>query len=349
MGIPNASDHAHLLPPPPPPSSVPPGQPASSIDVDHEAPRLGGFLDQALAKLARRRQGLDKPVTTQFAILDEYLGGGLFTGLHVLVGNTKAGKSQFSLQLAVQAAQAGVPVLYLALELDAPMLVARVVGLLSGTRWQSIYLGKADPDPAAVERMRSLPLRILTAQPLGWSYDRLLPLVEGVARLDGTAPFVVLDYLQLVVSPGNAGREDLRERIRRAAYAGRMVAMKTDAVVLLISSTARANYEALTGESGAGTGRPNGRHRGDSGLGKGSPDRFIGSGKESGEIEYAADTVLILGSDGWTPSVGAQAVQSATRMWVGVAGTRAGGKGWVELRFDGNRFTVPQVTSVKIP
>ena len=74
-------------------------------------------------------------------------------------------------------------------------------------------------------------------------------------------------------------------------------------------------------------------------LGEGSAARFIGLGNESGEIEYAADTLLVLTQEPWednTPPRG------GTVCHLALAKIRADVPSWVELRFDGRAFTEPK-------
>lgn len=310
-----------------------------------EASRVGNFLDEAITRMGARARGQERPIPLPWPTLTTALGGGLWPGLHVLVGNTGSGKSQFALQAALQASRSGTPVLYVGLELGKVDLVARLIGLLSGRRWSRLYLGS---DPAELPdvlgrfaeelgELSRLPFHLEVASPFGWSYPILWEKARAMrshypeARdasgnsRPGSAPFlVVLDFLQLVSSPETAN-EDLRERIGRAAYIGRAAARDLDAAVLLVSSTARDNYGALNGEKdGKGPG-----------LGEGSPARLVGLGKESGEIEYSADSVLVLCREPWE---GGEPPAGGTATWLAVAKVRAGTPSWVRFTFDGGLF-----------
>jgi len=141
---------------------------------------------------------------------------------------------------------------------------------------------------------------------------------------------VVLDFLQLV--SGEPG-EQIRERIQQAAYAARAAARDKDAAVLLVSGTARASYGTLQGD-------------GEKPVWKGRAGDLVGLGKESGEVEYAADTVLALVSKPWPDG---KPPPEGTHVHLAVAKQRAGTSGWAELRFDGGRFTEPRRGSAKLP
>jgi hypothetical protein len=308
------------------------------------APRLDALLPDAFARMRRRQSGEERPIPLPWPTLAAPLGGGLWPGLHVLVGNTAAGKTQWCLQVAVHAAQSGTPVLYAALEAGDVEFVARCLGLVADQQWSPLYHGRhqglerliAQHAPA----LEALPLHVLLAPPHGWHYGELPKAVQALRetypeKASGDTPLlVILDFLQII---GAEDGEDLRERIGRAAYVGRGVARTHNAAVLVASSTARENYLGLTGRT---------RNKSKGGavetekekLGHGPPGRFVGLGKESGEIEFAADTVLVLTQEPWeddTPPRGGTACHLA------LAKVRAGTPAWVALRFDGRAFTEP--------
>jgi replicative DNA helicase len=300
--------------------------------------RVGTFLDEAMRRMEARASGTERPVPVPWKGVAEALGGGLWPGLFTVVGNTGSGKTQFALQLALEAAKADVPVLYIGLELGPVDLSARLIGLLAGVRWSGLYLGERHAvdglrtrHARAVEELRTLPFHLEFGGPFGWSYAEL----EGKVRTlreaypepngKGSRPMlVVLDFLQLVASTEG---EDIRERIARASYAARAVARSMDVAVVLVSSTARENYAALDGAKD-GSAREK--------LGQGSPRRLVGLGKESGEIEYACDAALVLASEPWTEGA------PPPPFWLAVAKGRAVRPCWVRLEFDGSAFSEPK-------
>lgn len=322
--------------PPAAPSAPTPHGPAKP------PPSIAEALRPGFDALRRRANREEKPIPLPWNTLAAHLGGGLWPGLHVLVGNTGSGKSQLAIQAAHYGARHGVPAAYVGLELDTAGIVARLAALELAERrvavhWSTLYLGE---NPEALERaegvredLARLPFHPVTVPPMGWSYQDLRTVAEGMRAKYPAGPFLlVLDFLQLV-----SGEEsDLRERIGRAAYVGRAVARDLGAAVLLVSSTARENYAALAGEEKDGTSNKKAQA-----LGEGSPGRLTGLGKESGEIEYAADTLLVLGKSPNAP---------AGERWCGVAKVRARSSlvdrletqaakdGWARLHFNGTRF-----------
>ena len=301
--------------------------------------RVGAFLEDAMRRMEARANGSELPVPVPWKGVADALGGGLWPGLFTVVGNTGSGKTQFALQLALEAAKASVPVLYIGLELGPVDLSARLIGLLAGIKWSGLYLGEPAAvsglrtrHASAVEALRALPFHLEFGGPFGWSYDQLESKVRTLREAypepngKGSRPMlVVLDFLQLVASTEG---EDIRERIARASYAARAVARSMDVAVVLVSSTARENYAALDGAKDGKDGKGQV-------LGEGSTRRLVGLGKESGEIEYACDAALVLASEPWTDG------KAPPAFWLAVAKGRAVTPCWVRLNFDGSAFSEP--------
>jgi replicative DNA helicase len=317
--------------------------------------RVGSFLASAWERMRARGEGRERPIATPWADVNDALAGGIWPGLHVLVGATGSGKSQWALQLALHAALKGTPVLYVGLELGQVDLVARLVGLLTERKWSRLYLGRdsdgqtssdelneiADRHHVDIARLEAAPFHLEVCPPHGWSYEELnrkalamRVLYPEIDERQGSRPILlVLDFLQLVASPEGL-HEDLRERIGRAAYAGRAVARDLDMAVLLVSSTARDNYASLEAseEGGKVAIVP----------GKTPANRLVGLGKESGEVEYAADSVLVFVRGPHTER--SDHNKSTTAIHIAVAKARAPSedllrrKGWLELAFNGGWF-----------
>jgi replicative DNA helicase len=311
-------------------------------DLEKKAPSIRGCLAGALKLMEQRADGVERPMPTPWPGLNAKLGRGLWPGMHVLTGSTASGKTAFAMQLALSAAQAGHPVLYVGLELDRAQIVARLLALLLAevrgphvrpVHWSELYLG-TNP-PALIEAkgeplrmLEALPIRLEEAPPGLWSANALARRVHAMREAypadpdQPRAPLAVIDFLQLVgpSDPENK-REDLRERISRAAYAAREAARRHKAAVLMLSSISR--------ESGKGLWKMAEDHT----LGTGDPSALVGLGKESGDIEFAADTVLTLASELREAD---QCERPATHL--AVAKLRAGVPSWCRFRFNGSWF-----------
>ena len=330
----------------------------SRVSLRRDAPLVRDLLSDAYDTFLARSEKRETPFPVPWPSVAQALGGGLWPGwVYVLVGNPGTGKSQWAMQSALDAARRGRPVVYIGLELGRVDLVARLLGLLSGVRWSSVFFGDLEAPPqmpggnAIAElfnrwapEMERLPFRMETGTSYGWSYDRLASLARQVAREHGQPPLMVLDYLQLAQSPPDV-REDLRERVGKASYHARQVARDLGATVVLVSSTARENYGKLAGGAKKGE---------EVDLGRADPTLLMGAGKEAGEVEYAADAVLVLAREPFLPEPEGNATDNRPRslrehrrslVWLARSKIRAlprdAGKGWVPLLFNGGDFTEP--------
>lgn len=305
-----------------------------------ELVRLESLFAPALERAARRRAGDEKPVPIPFGEYAEILGGGFWPGAHFVVAGPGAGKSQKTVQAALAAVLAGVPVTYIGLELDEAQIAMRVLGAHGHFSWSGLYLGRCSDSTveragAAAQALTGVPFYADFGPPRGWPASRLVGIAEAMRKAHPAGPMlIVLDYLQLV---GDEPREferrpDIRERIGGAAYAARDVARRFDAAVLVVSSAARAHYSLLANAAGeAGLSTTN------AGLGGkiktiAYPHVLLGLGKESGEVEFSADTVTVLAK--WPSPL----ENGSTAVLCTVPKVRWGKERWCALAFDGGRF-----------
>lgn len=304
---------------------------------------LGAMIDEALSRSAARRSGLERPVGVPWPEFAVSLGGGFWPGLHILVGGTGAGKTQLALQVALTAAKLGTPVGYVALELGEIDISLRLLGAEAGVSWSKLYTGQPISN-ASIERLSAasvslsaLPIAVEFGSPSGWPPRAIGTAAEELRRAfpearAGERPILlVVDFLQIVGDEG-PHRSEVRERVGRAAYYARDVARRLNVVVLAISSAARDKYAALSGEAltAAGLGED---ERGIRFVR--NPDGLIGTGKESGELEYAADSVTVAVRG---PDLASVNRSDRTSVLVTAKG-RATGASWCALRFDGHTFT----------
>lgn len=356
-----------MSPPRPPLRSVgDPGEHDTPTEPIAPAPLLAELLAPAFDRFQARAEKRERPIPLPWPKLSEALGGGLWPGCYFLVGNTGSGKSQWAMQVALWAALNSTPTLYVGLELGELDLVARLASLVDAfseraiaPRWSDVFLGRPHAvlqARRAARELERLPFHVEFGGPLGWPHTRLRQLAAFMraeypepedlltdAPIRGALPLlIVVDFAQIVGSPEGA-KEELRERIAKVAYSARAVARDFDAAVLLISSTARENYGVLDG--GKWTKKKKTEANGEAektenttALGQGDPGRFVGLGKESGEVEYAADAVLVLAREPWPdgqPPPGGSVVHLA------IAKRRAGPTSWCRFGFNGSVFTEP--------
>ena len=332
---------------PPPPSGARSGASPSLQEAPAGRRSFAQALAATLPVMLRRARRQELPVPTPWRSLNEALGGGLWPGFYTLTSGTGAGKTQWALQVALAAAQdelatceaialeahragqppptlAPRPVVYVALELGELDLSARLLALLEAQhhqappRWSEFAYGQAGEERLveAVCRQQTaadrLPLLVEVAPPQGWQAEELASLAE----LNPRPRLVVLDYLQLVA---HERHEDARAAMTRVAYQARALARDHGVVVLALCSTARVNYAST-------------RAADQTAPWERDPGEFVGLGKESGDIEYAADGVLTMLRQ---PSQG----EGPDRMHLAVAKQRGGRTAWVRLLFDGSTFS----------
>jgi len=306
-------------------------------------PLLGIVLERSLLRAERRAAGHEKPIALPWATLADHFGGGLWPGLHVLNSGTGIGKTQFALQLGEHAARASVPVLYIGLELGELDLALRMLGGAARVPWSLLWNGTAGREhlarsQEAVAVLERLPFHFEVARPMGFPASEIRSAIERTRALypeatPGQRPMLaVVDFLQLVGDELLDERE-LRVRIGRAAYVLRDAANRLNVAVLCISSIARERYKLLSDLPNAASLRwdedDNGCPVKRAIL---DPDAIVGSGKESGEIEYSADSVSVIARVGETfDGVGCDVIFATAK-------GRATGARWSPMHFTGYRY-----------
>ena len=219
-------------------------------------------------------------IPTGIAELDEMLDGGLRCGLHVLAAASSLGKTTLATQIADAIALAGNDVLYVTLEQSARDLVAKSVARLCyrQTDGRQCFATREMTDlhkraTWSQQRREALEQGV---QAYGVAVAPHVEILEGVGRtcaLDiagyaacmaeqGRKPVVFVDYLQLLTSDAT---QDERLSIARNVSDLRQLARDLDTPVVCISAVRRDAYLMPV---------------------------TLDSMKESGAIEYGADTVL---------------------------------------------------------
>ena len=172
-------------------------------------------------------------VPSGFPSLDRMLGGGFRRqDLVVLGGDVGSGKSALALAMAVRAAQAGMPTLYLSGEMSPERGLERALALEGRAPIDDLRQGRLDAHAraaigAAAVRLRGMPL--LLRPLLGESFDEISASLDQVP---GRA-LVVVDALHLAPSPLPASRLD--ERIALAVRALKALAMERNLTVLALA------------------------------------------------------------------------------------------------------------------
>lgn len=302
----------------------------ASLPPTPKAPRtMSDVIATTSPRLLARARGDERPVPLPWPALASLFGGGLWPGMHIVVGGTGTGKTALGMQIAIGAAKAGAPTIYVPLELGEVDLATRAVALSAAGEAHRVFAsdlahGRLDEARASAvlraagDELADVPFYVEHGDPYVWSPG--LELRATIESLSGGAfpVLVVLDFLQVV---GGDDRRDLRERIGRAAYALRDMARDCNAVLLILSSVARASERDVLAPWGRAWPEP----------GAGLRD-LIGIGKESGEIEFGADSVTVI-AEADRPSTAL-----GRRFRVGIAKVRNGTPGETTLCFNGVRW-----------
>lgn len=168
------------------------GKTTSEIAVEIEREIVEGVVPEVL--------------TTGIAALDRHMSGGLHRGeMAVVAGGTGAGKSALLIQAAAASAETERPVIYLSLEMPRRDVFNRLAAAASGTSPNHHQFRKAQCHAA------TLPVTI---------HDNVSTLSEICAAIRTAsrrdrARLAVVDYLQLVESPGESRELAMSEAARR--------------------------------------------------------------------------------------------------------------------------------------
>jgi replicative DNA helicase len=303
---------------------------------------IGAILDEALDRMERRAVGDERPIPLPWSNVAAALGGGLWGGtLVTLVGDTGSGKTQWALQLAVHAAENGVPVCYVGPDAGVDQIAARLLALKSGQKWSDLYAGRSDKETLDTLRMgyaqamKALPFHVIGRSARRDQPSEVRATAEWMRRKypeekTGTRPFLmVLDFVQIA---SGLARDEMKEVMVSTAHDAHEAAKDLGGVVLLVSTTPREMR--ADGDESIGIHRD---RREPLRLGRGNPARLLMGGKEDGEVERESDTVIVLAQESWR---GALHPKNWTKVWCAVAKNRAGQRAWCAMRFNGSWFDV---------
>ena len=192
-------------------------------------------LETLVARIDAASDGSAGPdaVTTGFPSLDRVLGGGVRRqDLIVLGGDVGSGKSSLALAIAIRAARAGVPTLYLSGEMSPERVLERALAIEGRAPIDDLRQGRLDaPGRAAVGaaalRLRDVPWLIRPL--LGASFEEV---VSSLDQVPGRS-LLVVDSLQLAPPPVPAER--LEERVALVVRALKALAVERNLAVLALA------------------------------------------------------------------------------------------------------------------
>lgn len=226
------------------------------------------FLQEAQEAYDARQSGQPRGPLTGFSALDEVTGGFLAPGVHILQAAPGAGKTAFCLQVAAECA---FPCLYVTAEMPRVELVRRIISRTTNTFLGKLRNGEKNPDEvkALFERAaRKTPmLAIMDAtRAVASARDHILPNGENLRkRFQAQSLLLVIDSLQVWAHGVGMGESEY-ERVTLAQQWASWLASHLSCPVLCVS------------------------HRNRPGQKEGG----LHASKGSGDIEYAAETLMEL-------------------------------------------------------
>jgi replicative DNA helicase len=239
-------------------------------------------------------------ITVTHPGLRQVLGGGFRPGQLVAAGGPPgSGKTTWAVQLADEAAEAGIPALVLSMEMTRAQLMQATISRLAGIDGRELARGITPNSPQARAVLKAVEAYAAMAKRLylveggpQHTPGRLQALVGQIRHQQGLPPdapvLVVVDYLQLMAL-GVEGEGAMPETLRVGALATalKQLARTTGASVIALSDvTKEAMREAETG-------------------GRIGPGVF----RDSARVLHACDTALVVQS-GTVPAVKGKPAQN---------------------------------------
>lgn len=214
-------------------------------------------------------------ISTGFFKLDKHLDGGLYPGLYVLGAISSLGKTTFIQQIADNIAKKGKDVLFFSLEMSKFEMISKSISRLTfenvKTRTEAVttrQIQKGYGNNAVIESLKNYreiaeKLSIIEGD-FDTTIDDIKRKVSSYKQLNGTAPVLIVDYLQILQSDKKDHGTD-KVKIDYLTTELKVLSRKFDIPVIVISSLNRSNYDTVIA---------------------------FESFKESGNIEYSADVIL---------------------------------------------------------
>lgn len=228
------------------------------------------------------------PCATGFKTLDEFLQGGYSPGLHVIGALPSMGKTAFTLQMAIQMASMQTPVLYFSFESERIEIDARIISRLMHLQGYDMSISQL---------MSATEIRNMENNPAAkGAYDSAMTqlremgdymaIVEGYDKKQGNVleyilhycrafeylrcyiPVVFIDYLQLIATLNNTTAMSDKQALDNVLQGLHDIAKyECKTQFILLSSFNRDAYSTIP---------------------------TFAAFKESGNVEYYADTVAVL-------------------------------------------------------
>jgi replicative DNA helicase len=298
----------------------------TEIERSESATELEPIATAADELLRQMETGVDPGTPTGLVNLDRAIQGGIKpTQLVVLAGDTGSGKTSLAMEIALLAGQWAARdlakrgwILIYSFEMSPNELIVRLV--LQATNVRDGYhppdgfsLRDRERVRAALERIRSLPIRIETEIPR--TVDAIRASIERHMLEHGRPALVIIDHIRLMKAPSVRGNRT--EEVAAITSDLKTMAMQLEIPVLAL---AQLNRDPLRRED----------HR---------PQ--LSDLRESGSIEQDANIVLLVYRPSYylkDPDERARLEAAGTEAYVYVAKNRSGPPAKVDFEWIGPRF-----------
>lgn len=236
----------------------------STSSGPRHAKELSSEAWDELEEMTRRQDGIIG-VRSGFAGLDWKLSGLRPGRLHLIAARPGHGKSTIGLNIAVNVALAGHPVLYASLEMSRGELLHRAwSGIASRPVHGGYRSGDRDALMNAAAKLSQAPLWIDDC-PEGLSIAELRARIRAHRRSHGTA-ILVVDYLQLM----SGTKEIRREEVEEISRGLKRISRSEEIPVIALAQLSRAGKD------------------------RASKEPVLSDLRESGALEQDADVVFFL-------------------------------------------------------
>lgn len=237
---------------------------------------VGAAMREALAlgQEAADRGGLSG-VSTGLECLDRRIGGMEPGTVTVLGARPGVGKTALGLKIALNAAQADVPTLFVSLEMPAAQVGRRALALAGNVRLTSIKTGAFMEEPgAADEAVRAMnawaKLPLLIEEEGGLTIQAIRLRAKSAARRMGGLGLLAIDHLHIMGLPESAGRHGATQAVTEVSAGIKALSKELNVPVLLLAQLNR-------GVEGREDKRPG-----------------LADLRQSGAIEQDADTIMFI-------------------------------------------------------
>ncbi len=229
---------------------------ASTGVAEHEPTPIANALQSALeeVQIAYQADGSLSGLTTGLTALDKSLSGLHHSDLIIIAGRPAMGKTTLAMNIAFNAANAilsgrankryrGV-VAFFSLEMSVSQLATRI--LSSQTKIPATYMreGKSLSDEDFLKMTQYA--KAISQAPLviddtaGMSVPMIRTRARRLARKYGGIALIVIDYLQLMMSPGGKRNDNRVQELSEITRGLKMLAKELDVPVIALSQLSRS-------------------------------------------------------------------------------------------------------------